>query len=110
MSAFVKSVDTILWGRKTYDVALGFTGGTGVGYGKRVKKLRLLAPSSEVAHLRRRVRPRADPRFRDAVARNARKGRVDDGRGGAHRVVSRRKPVPPRASPLLEQPPRRLPK
>jgi dihydrofolate reductase len=37
MGAFFKSIDTILWGRKTYDVALGFTGGRGVGYGDRVK-------------------------------------------------------------------------
>lgn len=37
MSAFFKSIDTILWGRKTYDVALGFTGGKGVGFGSRVK-------------------------------------------------------------------------
>jgi dihydrofolate reductase len=37
MAAFFGSIDTILWGRKTYDVALGFTGGKGVGYGSRVK-------------------------------------------------------------------------
>ncbi|HEU5251148.1 MAG TPA: dihydrofolate reductase family protein [Thermoanaerobaculia bacterium] len=37
MRAFVKSIDTILWGRKTYEVALGFTDGRGVGYGSRVK-------------------------------------------------------------------------
>jgi dihydrofolate reductase len=37
MGAFFKSIDTILWGRKTYDVALGFTRGRGVGYGARVK-------------------------------------------------------------------------
>jgi dihydrofolate reductase len=37
MSAFFESIDTILWGRKTYDVALRFTGGKGVGTGSRVK-------------------------------------------------------------------------
>jgi dihydrofolate reductase len=37
MGAFYKSIDTILWGRKTYDVALGFTGGKGVGTGAGVK-------------------------------------------------------------------------
>jgi dihydrofolate reductase len=37
MGAFLKSIDTILWGRKTYDVALGFTGGKGVGSPSRVK-------------------------------------------------------------------------
>jgi dihydrofolate reductase len=37
MGAFVESIDTILWGRKTYEVALGFTGGRGVGSGSRVK-------------------------------------------------------------------------
>jgi dihydrofolate reductase len=34
MGAFVESIDTILWGRKTYEVALG---GRGVGSGSRVK-------------------------------------------------------------------------
>ena len=37
MSAFLKAIDTILWGRKTHDVALRFTGGKGVGFGSRVK-------------------------------------------------------------------------
>jgi dihydrofolate reductase len=37
MGAFLKSIDTILWGRKTYEVALGFTGGKGVGSGSRVR-------------------------------------------------------------------------
>lgn len=37
MAAFFDSIDTILWGRKTYDVALAFTGGKGVGAGSRVK-------------------------------------------------------------------------
>jgi dihydrofolate reductase len=37
MGTFLKSIDTILWGRKTYDVALRFTGGQGVGVGSRVK-------------------------------------------------------------------------
>jgi dihydrofolate reductase len=37
MSAFFESIDTILWGRKTYDFALEFTGGKGVGAGSRVK-------------------------------------------------------------------------
>lgn len=37
MSAFFESIDTVLWGRKTYDVALRFTGGKGVARGLRVK-------------------------------------------------------------------------
>lgn len=37
MGAFFRSIDTILWGRKTYEVALGFTRGRGVGFGSRVK-------------------------------------------------------------------------
>jgi dihydrofolate reductase len=36
MGAFFKSIDTILWGRKTYDVSLGLGGGTG-GFGPKVK-------------------------------------------------------------------------
>ena len=37
MGTFFRSIDTILWGRKTYEVALGFTRGRGVGYGAQVK-------------------------------------------------------------------------
>jgi dihydrofolate reductase len=37
MADFFRSIDTVLWGRKTYEVALGFTGGKGVGYGMRAK-------------------------------------------------------------------------
>jgi dihydrofolate reductase len=36
MGAFFKSIDTILWGRKTYDVSLGLGGGAG-GFGPKVK-------------------------------------------------------------------------
>lgn len=35
MDRFLRSIDTILWGRKTYEQALGFTGGKGnMGFGK----------------------------------------------------------------------------
>jgi len=37
MAAFFRSIDTVLWGRKTYEVALRFTRGRGVGTGPRVK-------------------------------------------------------------------------
>jgi len=38
MAAFFKTIDTILWGRKTYDMAMGFgQKGTGLGYGAKVK-------------------------------------------------------------------------
>ncbi len=34
MGGFLRSIDTILWGRKTYEQALGFTGGRGdLGFG-----------------------------------------------------------------------------
>lgn len=36
MAAFFRSIDTILWGRKTYDLALQM-GGTSVGYGPKVR-------------------------------------------------------------------------
>jgi dihydrofolate reductase len=39
MGAFYKSIDTILWGRKTYEVALGFGGGSGRG-GKSEPKIK----------------------------------------------------------------------
>jgi dihydrofolate reductase len=31
MGAFYKTIDTVLWGRKTYDIALEMSGGTGMG-------------------------------------------------------------------------------
>jgi dihydrofolate reductase len=31
MGAFYKTIDTVLWGRKTYDMALEMSGGTGMG-------------------------------------------------------------------------------
>ena len=38
MAAFFKTIDTILWGRKTYDIARGFgKKGGGLGYGKKIK-------------------------------------------------------------------------
>ena len=37
MGAFFRSIDTILWGRKTYDQALERTGGKGVGFGSNVE-------------------------------------------------------------------------
>jgi len=36
MGAFMRSIDTILWGRKTYDQALGFTEGGGM-FGAKVR-------------------------------------------------------------------------
>ena len=37
MGAFMKSIDTILWGRKTYETALGFGESGSMGYGAKVK-------------------------------------------------------------------------
>jgi len=61
MSAFFKSIDTILWGRKTYEVALGFTRGRGVGSGPRVKnyvfsRRPLKRPSPDVELVRQPIR------------------------------------------------------
>jgi dihydrofolate reductase len=61
LSAFFKSIDTILWGRKTYEVALGFTRGHGVGYGLRVKnyvfsRRPLKQPSPDVELVRQPIR------------------------------------------------------
>ena len=52
MGAFIKSIDTILWGRKTYDLALAFgdTGG-GMGLSKKIKNYVFThrPPNAEVA-------------------------------------------------------------
>ena len=38
MAAFFKTIDTILWGRKTYDIAMGFgKKGGSMGYGAKIK-------------------------------------------------------------------------
>jgi len=37
MAAFFRSIDTILWGRKTYEIALRFFGGKGVGSGAGIQ-------------------------------------------------------------------------
>jgi dihydrofolate reductase len=37
MASFFRSIDTVLWGRNTYEWALRFMGGKGVSYGIRVK-------------------------------------------------------------------------
>jgi len=37
MGAFMKSIDTILWGRKTYETTLGFGQSCSMGYGAKIK-------------------------------------------------------------------------
>ena len=37
MGAFMKSIDTILWGRKTYETTLGFGQSSSMGYGAKIK-------------------------------------------------------------------------
>jgi dihydrofolate reductase len=37
MDSFFRSIDTVVWGRKTYEWALRFMGGKGVSYGKQMK-------------------------------------------------------------------------
>jgi len=37
MGAFMKSIDTILWGRKTYETALGVGHNISLGYGAKIK-------------------------------------------------------------------------
>jgi dihydrofolate reductase len=56
MAAFLRSIDTILWGRKTYELALGF-GERGTSFGKPVRNcvfsrglLRSVAPGFELVH------------------------------------------------------------
>jgi dihydrofolate reductase len=56
MPAFLRSIDTVLWGRKTYELALGF-GERGTSFGKPVRNcvfsrglLRSVAPGFELVH------------------------------------------------------------
>jgi dihydrofolate reductase len=86
MGAFFRSNDTILWGRKTYEVALGFTRGRGVGYGERVKNW--------VFSRRPPKSPSPDVEFaREPIATFARRLRAAPGRdvwimGGAGLIAS----------------------
>ena len=86
MGAFFDSIDTILFGRKTYDVALGFTGGKGVGSGPRVKNY--------VFSRRPPKSPAPDVEFvREPIKRFAKRLRASTGRdvwimGGAGLIAS----------------------
>ena len=86
MAAFFGSIDTILWGRKTYEVALGFTGGKGVGFGSRVKNY--------VFSRRPPKSPAPDVEFvRETIGKFARRLRATPGRdvwimGGAGLIGS----------------------
>ena len=86
MAAFFESIDTILFGRKTYDVALGFTGGKGVGSGPRVKNY--------VFSRRPPKSPAPDVEFvREPIKRFAKRLRAAPGRdvwimGGAGLIAS----------------------
>jgi dihydrofolate reductase len=86
MAAFYDSIDTILFGRKTYDVALGFTGGKGVGSGPRVKNY--------VFSRRPPKSPTPDVEFvREPIGKFARRLRATPGRdvwvmGGAGLIAS----------------------
>jgi len=58
--AFFRSIDTILWGRKTYDQALG-TGGVSGGFGLKVKNYVFTrhppkSPAAEVEFVHRPIR------------------------------------------------------
>ena len=91
MRAFYRSIDTILWGRKTYDVALEFQkqGIKGAAFDPKVQELHLLTSSTVIGHAARRVRHRGDSGIGEASARDAGEGYLDDGWGRAYRVLSR---------------------
>jgi dihydrofolate reductase len=73
MAAFLRSIDTILWGRKTYDMALTF-GDSGLGFSGKIKHYVFThqppAARPEVEFVTEPVAAFAE-RFRDAPGKHA---------------------------------------
>lgn len=88
MSAFYRSIDTILWGRKTYDIALGFQkkGVDGPGFDPKVKNY--------VFSRKQALRPAENTEFiKEPIATFARRLRSASGKniwmmGGAGIIAS----------------------
>ena len=85
MGDFLRSVDTILWGRKTYEVGLEFGGGQ-LGYGP-TRRNYVFSRRPWVLSAGSRVRPGADQTLRWAPSICAGQGYLDDGRRRNHRLV-----------------------
>ena len=92
MGTFYKSIDTILWGRKTCDVALDFQekGVAAAAFDTKVKNyvFTRTQPRSPLA-CGRGVRERTDQGLRNPIASKKRKEHLDDGGRRHHCVVSR---------------------
>jgi dihydrofolate reductase len=92
MGVFYKSIDTILWGRKTCDMALDFQkkGVPGTAFDTRVKNYvftRGALPSTSAS--KRGVRERTNQSVHKSSAKAKRERHLDDGRGWHHCVVPR---------------------
>jgi dihydrofolate reductase len=81
MDGFYQSVDTILWGRKTYEMALGFQekGVPGSAFDTRVKNY-IFTRSQPQSAPPAGVCVRTSQSFREPPARAGRKRDLDDGR------------------------------
>src|SRR5712692_8929199 len=91
MGKFYKSIDTILWGRKTYDMVLKFQE-EGKDY-PDIAEIKNYAfsrhPPRKVARLP--ICKRTDQEIRRESAGTKRKGHLDDGRRRHHRFLSGRR-------------------
>ena len=87
MGEFLKTIDTILWGRKTYGMGIE-KGMNAAGFGKEIK-LHVFSSAARVVGARSRVRQRTDQDFHATIALATRQGYLDDGRRQDHRFVSR---------------------
>ena len=90
MGEFFKTIDTILWGRKTYDKGIEM-GMKSADFGLGDQELSLFSPSTEVIAAGIRVDERGGQDVRATAARAARKRYMDDGWRRAHRLVSGRR-------------------
>lgn len=88
MGEFFRTIDTILWGRKTYGKGIE-KGMKAAGFGKENKKLCLFAPAPRVVGAGSRVHRRANQGFCGTIAFAAGQRYLDDGWGRDHRFVSR---------------------
>ena len=80
ITAFYRSIDTILWGRKTYDWLLSYYRKKGKKERMKAQQLCVLKEAAETGRTRRRIRVGAGEGIRSASAGYTGQTYLDDGR------------------------------
>jgi dihydrofolate reductase len=83
MTSFYRTIDTILWGRKTYDWVLSYHKKKGQKEGMFDRKVSnyVFSKAAETGSTRGRIRVGAGESIRAASSSDAGKTHLDDGRG-----------------------------